>query len=108
MFDYNAKILRIVDGDTIEVEIDLGFYMKYKNTVRLSRINAEELRDKDVDKKEMANKAKDFLKTLLPVNTEVVVISKSLDKYGRILGEVIIKDKNVSDLLLENKLVNLY
>lgn len=108
MYEYNAKILRVVDGDTIEVELDLGFHLKYKNVIRLARINADELRDVDPEKRSNAKKAKEYLTVLLPKDTSVVVLSKSLDKYGRILGEVLFNQLNVVDKLLEEKLVNLY
>ena len=108
MFDYNARILKVIDGDSVQVELDLGFSIKYKNTVRLGRINASELRDSDLAKQKSANEAKEWLKQKLPVDTKVLVISKALDKYGRILGEIILNNQNISDLLLEQKLVDPY
>ncbi len=108
MFDYNAKVLRVVDGDTVEVELDLGFHIKYKNTVRLAGINTQEINDKDPVKRTLARDAKYFVEKLLPKDTTVIVYSKSLDKYGRILGDVVVNNQNISTLLLENKLAERY
>ncbi len=108
MFDYNARILKVIDGDSVQVELDLGFSIKYKNTVRLGRIDACELRDSDLTKQKRANEAKEWLKQKLLVDTKVLVISKALDKYGRILGEIVLDNQNISDLLLEQKLVDPY
>lgn len=108
MYEYNAKILRIVDGDTVEVELDLGFHIKYKNTVRLVRINTAELRAKDVDERNYAKQAKEFIASLLPVDSMVLVKSTSLDKYGRILGEIMVGDLNISDKMLAESMARPY
>jgi endonuclease YncB( thermonuclease family) len=59
-------------------------------------------------KQKRANEAKEWLKQKLLVDTKVMVISKALDKYGRILGEIVLDNQNISDLLLEQKLVDPY
>lgn len=102
MFTYNAKLVRVVDGDTIDVDIDLGFDIHYKARVRLYGINAPESRTRDLEEKERGLAAKDRLNQLLDNN--VFTIKTSLagtGKYGRVLGEIFIGDKNINNQLIE-------
>ena len=81
MYTYNCKVLRVVDGDTVEVEIDLGLYVKITRMVRLLGINAPEMNTPE------GPKAKEHLEVLLAGN--FIVIQTHLDrndKYGRLLG----------------------
>lgn len=81
MHTYPATVVRIVDGDTIEMEIDLGFRVHMKASVRVSGINAPELPTPE------GQAARLFLAQYIPVNTRGVLTSHNLDKYGRVLGD---------------------
>jgi len=88
MYTYNCSLKRVVDGDTVDVVIDLGFDIKYKARVRLSGINAPESRTRDLAEKALGLAAKARLKELLKAKGGMV-IKTSLDrkgKFGRLLG----------------------
>ena len=96
MYEYNAKILRIVDGDTIDVDIDLGFGVWiHKERVRLEGIDTPESRTKDLEEKKFGLLSKEYVRGLLPVGSIVKLVCKSYDskgKFGRILGDLELKD----------------
>ncbi len=81
MYTYHATVFRIVDGDTIEMEIDLGFRIILRSNVRMANINAPELSTPE------GPAARLFLAQYVPVKTQGVLTSHSLDKYGRVLGD---------------------
>lgn len=87
---YKGKVLNVVDGDTFDVMIDLGFEIHYKARVRLFGVNTPESRTKDAAEKEMGLKAKAFTKDWL-TNHETVFIKTVIDKnekYGRVLADI--------------------
>ena len=90
MYEYRAKIVRVVDGDTVDVDIDLGFGVwLHKQRVRLYGIDTPESRTRDLEEKKYGLMAKEFLKDQLK---DGAVLKTRLDgkgKYGRILGEFI-------------------
>ena len=91
MYEYNAKILRVVDGDTVDVLIDLGFDTHVKKRVRLYGINAYESRTRDKDEKVKGLAAKARLKELLKSNKDTVILkSHGVGKFGRCLGELFV------------------
>ena len=96
MYEYNAKILRIVDGDTIDVDIDLGFGVWiHKERVRLEGIDTPESRTKDLKEKKFGLLSKEYVRGLLPVGSIVKLVCKSYDskgKFGRILGDIQLKE----------------
>ena len=96
MYEYNAKILRIVDGDTIDVDIDLGFGVWiHKERVRLEGIDTPESRTKDLEEKKFGLLSKEYVRGLLPVGSIVKLVCKSYDskgKFGRILGDIQLKE----------------
>ena len=100
MYTYNAKVIRVIDGDTVELDIDLGFTIHWKSSCRLYGINTPELNSKDKDEKLKAFEAKNFLIQELPVGSNVTINSKKLDKYGRPLVEVINNHININQELL--------
>jgi micrococcal nuclease len=107
MHEYKAKLLRVVDGDTLDAEIDLGFNVFIKERVRLYGIDTWESRTRDLEEKKKGLAAKARLKELI-YNKPFVIKThkKQKGKYGRILGEIFIKGEgldeiNVNDLLFE-------
>jgi len=101
MYEYSCKLDRIIDGDTVDVIIDLGFDMHYKSRIRLFGINAPEVRTRDDVQKMKGLAAKHRLKELLP---EKFTIQTKLDKrgkYGRVLGILVVDETNINELLVE-------
>ena len=107
-YTYYAKVLRVVDGDTIELAIDLGFTITWTSTCRLAGVNAYELRDSVEETRIKAQKAKEWMSQQLPFGTEVIIVSKSLDKYGRPVAEVWKGKESINELLLQTGLAVKY
>lgn len=88
MYEYNVTITKVVDGDTVDVDIDLGFGMTYKKQrVRLMGIDTPESRTRDLEEKKFGKASKKHLKELLSKGN-VTLISHDKGKFGRILGEL--------------------
>tara|TARA_R110001583_G_scaffold2725_7_gene19029 strand:+ start:3384 stop:3734 length:351 start_codon:yes stop_codon:yes gene_type:complete len=96
MFEYNAKLIRVVDGDTIDAMVDLGFNIFKKIRIRMHGINAPESRTRDLEEKKLGLAAKARLIEMLEENeNEFVLISHGVGKFGRCLGEIFLgKDQN--------------
>ena len=100
MYEYHVKILRVVDGDTVDVDIDLGFGVwLHRERVRVSGIDTPESRTRDKVEKLFGLAAKQRVKDLLPIGTKQILkteIDKSgqdaKGKFGRILGNFIVYD----------------
>jgi len=92
MYEYRIKkVLKVVDGDTIDVDIDLGFNISYTQRVRLAGIDTPESRTKDAREKALGLEVKDKVKKAIDAAKTVVVkteLPDSSEKYGRILGWV--------------------
>ena len=89
MYEYRCKILRVVDGDTVDVDIDLGFGIwMHKERIRVHGIDTPESRTRDLDEKYYGNLAKEKKQFFLPEgSTQRLVTSKDkAGKFGRILG----------------------
>jgi micrococcal nuclease len=90
MYEYHVKkVTKIVDGDTIDVEIDLGFDISFSSRVRLAGIDTPESRTKDLAEKTLGLEVKDKLKHLIDNAKSIVIKTEKMDsseKYGRILG----------------------
>ena len=99
MYEYNAKVLRIVDGDTLDVDIDLGFGVWiHKERIRLEGIDTPESRTRDLEEKKFGLLSKEYVRNLLPVGSIVKLVCKSYDskgKFGRILGDIEIEEKRM-------------
>jgi len=90
MYTYKAKLDRVIDGDTIDVNIDLGFDISVKKRVRFVGINTPESRTRDLEEKKLGLAAKDRVKSILAENDSFIVESKEVGKFGRVLGEIFI------------------
>lgn len=90
MYEYRIKqVLRVVDGDTIDVDIDLGFNISYTQRVRLAGIDTPESRTADKYEKALGLEVKKKLGELIKNATDIVIRTEkpdSSEKYGRILG----------------------
>jgi len=96
MYEYRVKILRVVDGDTVDVDIDLGFGVwMHKERVRLYGIDTPESRTRDLEEKKYGKAAKAFLQEKLEAGTPLLRTFKDgVGKYGRILGEFWVEEHN--------------
>ena len=107
MHEYKARITKIVDGDTIKCDIDLGFDIVMANqTIRLYGVDTPESRTSDKEEKYYGNISKQFLKDYCPKGTWII-LRTHLDKkgkFGRILGELIVNDTNLNKALIEENL----
>ena len=89
MYEYKVTIDRIIDGDTVDVDIDLGFdVVLTKKRVRLYGIDTPESRTRDKEEKVRGLLSKSFLQLQCPVGSYVKLISHDIGKFGRILGEL--------------------
>lgn len=109
MYEYRCEIDRVIDGDTVDIHIDLGFGVWLKNErVRLVGIDAPESRTSDVVEKVFGLLAKQRVEELLPVGSTHILHSKDFKgKFGRILGDIEIGDnsgKTLTGILLEEHL----
>jgi len=93
------KVIKVIDGDTIDVVIDLGFDVYTKQRIRLYAINAPESRTRDKEEKKRGLAAKARLKELCEEG-DIIVKSYGKGKYGRILGELYTKQSNINNILL--------
>ena len=95
MYEYQCKIVRVVDGDTTDVDIDLGFgvWMK-KQRIRFYGMDTPESRTRDKEEKVYGLAAKHFVESYLPKGSRQVLrtIKDGVGKYGRILGEFVVFD----------------
>ena len=103
MYEYKFKLDRVVDGDTIDIVIDLGFSILHKCRVRLFGIDTPESRTRDLDEKARGKLAKDFLCFCLATSDDHVIKTSvdSKGKFGRVLGEIEVTAGNVCDILVE-------
>ena len=107
MYEYRVKqVLKVVDGDTIDVVIDLGFDISFTSRVRLAGIDTPESRTKDAREKILGLEVKEYLKKALDGATDIVIRTEKVDsseKYGRILGWLFVNRQTDS---LNMELVN--
>ena len=94
-FWYGATVIGVVDGDTVDLMVDLGFSVHHKIRVRLYGINTPESRTKDLKEKELGLKAKKFVEDWITNHKWVFVntIPDKNDKYGRVLARIYSSDK---------------
>lgn len=93
---YRAKVKKIIDGDTLDLEVDLGFDVYKIVRCRLARINAPEI------KETQGIYSVNYLKTLLPIDTVVTLQSLKYDRYKRSIAEIFVSNINVSDKLVQD------
>jgi micrococcal nuclease len=97
MFEYNATVIKVVDGDTIDAMVDLGFGTWKKVRIRMHGINAPESRTRNLEEKKKGLAAKARLIEMLEENkNHFILISHGVGKFGRCLGEIYIKGHNTS------------
>ena len=110
MYEYRCKeIKKVVDGDTVDVVLDLGFNIFHSCRVRMAGIDTPESRTRDLDEKARGKLAKEFLKnwvTEYENNKKNIVIKtkkeKAKGKFGRVLGELWVEGVNVNEDMMES------
>ena len=106
MHEYSCVITRVVDGDTVDVDIDLGFDMWLKKQrIRLYGVDTPESRTSDKDEKPYGLLAKQKLKDKIDEAAEVKILTEKDEKgkFGRILGTISADGVNLNEWLVENK-----
>lgn len=101
LYTYKTDVTNVVDGDTVDATIDMGFSIHHKTRLRVARINAPETRTKDLEEKERGLACKARVQELITGAVEILVKTTEKGKYGRWIAEVYIDGKNLSDLLVE-------
>jgi micrococcal nuclease len=107
MYQYKCKIIKVIDGDTVDIDIDLGFNVILSNQrVRLNGLDTPESRTTNLEEKPRGLLSKKKVEEKLPVGAWVKINTTkddSNDKFGRTLGEFILDDgTNVNNWLIEN------
>ena len=106
MYNYKAKLLRGIDGDTIDVMIDLGFDIWVKKRIRLAGIDAYEVRTRDKKEKVLGKLAKNRLQQVLEKNDEIQVKSQGVGKYGRCIAQVYVIKRHIKSDKYHGKSIN--
>lgn len=106
-FIYSAKVCNVVDGDTVDLEVSIGFHIFTKQRFRLLGVNTPELKSKDPIEHSKAVKAKEFTASKLPIGKEILVQtikSKGGDKddsFGRFLCTIYLDGNNFNESLIK-------
>lgn len=106
MYEYNSYVRAIIDGDTIEVDIDLGFDVTLRKVrVRIDGIDAPEIRGNDMVEKHWGRKSRAFLEKTIPVGTKLIFVSKEYhphDSFGRVIGDFYFGLSTISKIMLNS------
>jgi micrococcal nuclease len=101
MYKYQANLIKVIDGDTVDLSVDLGFYIFAKIRFRLAYINTPERGQEGF--KEASNRLTELL-----TNQSIIVESSKSDKYGRWLGTLYVNDININNVLLNERYAKEY
>jgi len=106
MYQYAVKVERVVDGDTVDVRIDLGFDIFHSARVRMMGIDTPESRTRNLEEKALGLASKARLKELLKGKKVKIATSKEgKGKFGRILADIIVVDKEGNETNINNQLI---
>jgi len=112
LYTYRAAPVRVIDGDTIEVDIDLGFRVMIRQRLRLLGINTPELHDKNIELRKRATDARLFtigwISKAMSTQWPIIIKTAKSDKYGRWLAEIYYGDECLNTLLIEKGLADPY
>lgn len=108
MYEYQASLIGVVDGDTIDVWVDLGFSIRIQQRLRLDGINTAEMRADDPGERARAQAAKARLAALLPPEFVVRTRKDKREKFGRILAEIVVGERSINRVLVEEGLAQPY
>ena len=105
MYEYHAKVKRVVDGDTVDVDVDLGWNVVIRGSsgrIRLFGVDTPESRTRDKTEKKFGLLAKKFVEAFMPVGTKVILRTHEKGKYGRYLGDFKVGKKWLCKELLKH------
>jgi len=111
MYEYGCQVTRVVDGDTIDADLDLGFNIHHKCRVRLYGIDTPESRTRDLDEKARGKLASNFLEKHISEGKEVLIrteLKDSKGKFGRVLGTVVVDGIDINNKMVMNHLAVRY
>jgi len=100
MYEYKIVVKKVVDGDTLDADIDLGFNTLVRRRLRVTGIDTPESRTKDLKEKEMGLKAKKLVADAVKSADVVIVKSYGEDKYGRVLVDLFCDKENIAEKLI--------
>lgn len=107
MYTYSIELVRVIDGDTIKADIDLGFNMWLRNiSVRFAGLNAPETRTRDLEEKARGLKVKEFVKEKLELSDHIMIQVDDIGKFGRPIAAIHFKEgagyRVLNDILIAN------
>jgi micrococcal nuclease len=117
MYEYNVRIDRVVDGDTVDCWIDLGYNLQIHKRIRFAGVNAPETRTRDLEEKKLGLIAKEWLidkidPKAVGSSKEIMLKSYEYGKYGRVIGELFIvsgsRKQSINKMMLAEGLVTEY
>ena len=111
MYEYKCEVTRVVDGDTIDCVLDLGFSILHKCRVRLYGIDTPESRTRDLDEKARGKLASKFLENSIKNGKQIILRSELKDskgKYGRVLGSIVVDDLDINQAMVAQNLAVKY
>ena len=108
-YNYKAKLVRVVDGDTVDALIDVGFDIWFKKRIRFKGIDTWESRTRNLEEKALGLKAKARTKELLEKVSKksgyFIIKSYGMGKYGRVLADVCIHDSDNNHIWVNKQLI---
>lgn len=107
MYEYKGELIKVIDGDTVDILVDLGFNLLHKIRVRLDGINTPESRTSDLREKAEGLRAKKFTKNFLEGNA-ISIFTMKTGKYGRYLARLKVNGVDLADSLLGAELAREY
>ena len=114
MYEYQARLVRIIDGDTVDCDIDLGFDVWIRERVRLAGIDAPEVRTRDLEEKKAGKEATQWLQvqfeTYAPDNLFKLITNdfNRTGKYGRTIGTIYINETNINEQMIKEGHAKIY
>ena len=109
VYEYSCEVKRVVDGDTVDVVIDLGFDIHYSSRVRLYGIDTPESRTRNKDEKVRGIMSKEYLIDALSKGQVVIKTYRDKKgKFGRVLGEMYVEDTNINLMMVDEYLAVKY
>jgi len=110
MYNYKIfEIIKVIDGDTVDAIIDVGFNILIKKRIRLYAINAPETRTKNKKEKQKGLESKKALSAALDMHKgKITIQSHGIGKYGRIIGELFIEGNSVSEFMVSEGFAEKY
>ena len=106
MFEYKCEVIKVVDGDTVDVNIDVGFSIFHKARVRMYGMDTPESRTRDLDEKARGLISKQFILDKVADAKEIVIKTQKdgKGKFGRVLGKIFIDGENINQSMIDQSL----